>query len=33
MIAGLCEKPSQEDELTSKAVPATMYIGELSYHS
>ena len=28
MIAGLCEKPSYEDELASKAVPATMYIGE-----
>jgi hypothetical protein len=29
MIAGLREKPSQEDELTSKAIPATMYIGKL----
>ena len=28
MIASLHEKPSQEDELTSKAVPATMYIGK-----
>ncbi|KAI0249028.1 cytochrome P450 [Lactifluus subvellereus] len=27
MIASLHEKPSHEDELTSKAVPATMYIG------
>ena len=27
MIASLRDKPSQEDELTSKAVPATMYIG------
>jgi len=27
MITSLCEKPSGEDELTSKAVPATMYIG------
>jgi hypothetical protein len=27
MIASLHEKPSREDELTSKAVPATMYIG------
>jgi hypothetical protein len=34
MIAGLREKPSREDELTSKAVPATMYIGKfLSFHS
>ena len=29
MIASLHEKPSQEDELTSRAVPATMYIGKL----
>ena len=28
MITSLCEKPSGEDELTSKAVPATMYIGK-----
>ncbi|KAI9450441.1 cytochrome P450 [Lactarius psammicola] len=27
MISGLRETPSREDELTSKAVPATMYIG------
>jgi len=27
MIASLHENPSREDELTSKAVPATMYIG------
>ena len=27
MITSLREKPSHEDELTSKAVPATMYIG------
>ncbi|KAH9959806.1 cytochrome P450 [Russula dissimulans] len=27
MITNLREKPSHEDELTSKAVPATMYIG------
>ncbi|KAN0118658.1 Cytochrome P450 [Russula decolorans] len=27
MIANLRDKPSHEDELTSKAVPATMYIG------
>jgi hypothetical protein len=30
MIANLRDKPSHEDELTSKAVPATMYIGMLS---
>jgi hypothetical protein len=29
MIASLRDKPSHEDELTSKAVPATMYIGML----
>jgi hypothetical protein len=29
MITSLHEKPSYEDELTSKAVPATMYIGTL----
>ncbi|KAI0284125.1 CyP450 monooxygenase [Russula brevipes] len=28
MIASLHEQPSREDELTSKAVPATMYIGK-----
>ncbi len=28
MIASLREKPSHEDVLTSKAVPATMYIGK-----
>jgi hypothetical protein len=28
MIAGLDDKSSREDELTSKAVPATMYIGK-----
>jgi len=30
MIASLHDKPSHEDEFTSKAVPATMYIGMLS---
>jgi hypothetical protein len=29
MIASLGENPSHEDELASKAVPATMYIGKL----
>jgi hypothetical protein len=34
MIVSLREKPSREDELTSKAVPATMYIGKfLSFFS
>ena len=28
MITSLRDKPSGEDELTSKAVPATMYIGK-----
>ena len=28
MIGSLCEKSSCEDVLTSKAVPATMYIGK-----
>jgi hypothetical protein len=30
MITSLRDEPSHEDEWTSKAVPATMYIGMLS---
>jgi hypothetical protein len=30
MIASLRDEPSHEDELASKAIPATMYIGTIS---